>query len=685
MKGSSATINAIIVSVALGMIAVSSPAVGDHHDRLEKLLVNYQRLGLPMPKKEDARLAICISEETRFRNGVEETDREEFPAITGPSWKANTRSPWCGADRALTCWTIDRFTEKNHDEIKAWLSNRASDHANHRLARFHPSRPFGSNAFIESDGKWCQPFWIDRYWMESSADMLIVAIQCHNYGWKDVSEPIYELASVQSPTDAEQSHLLAEYAWNFWCLRFRWYSDRRMIIARLTDLLATNPSLNSAARANIVEDMRRTITPVNSTFGSIEADIDALRSIDADDDLFYSSGSPPIFQRDTEFIDQTLDEELPWRRLKERGSDAIPALVRHIDDFRLTRSISRSNNYLWHVRIADLVALLLHQLAGTEFSYDLLESEGRGIALDRRHVEHWLKSEGRVGPKSLSEEQLDEFDSITPTESSPKSDEFQQAILKGDLALAQKLIDEDPKIVNSMSAAWKQQSNLSETALSVAVRIAKPSVIKFLLERGADPNLADSVDSLPILSVEDGEVAEVLLKHGARWDIRNTGWGRTPLRTAAGRGHADVVRALMRAGAPLDFESAAVLNWTDEMQRMLDSEPWLVKLPSQALQWAAFGGSKEAVEFLLDHGADINAGLASRGPWGGLTALSLAVSGGHYDVAETLLKRGASTDVEVLVGNGTDPMSSYVRERLDQKWQTLFEGRWADEHQNISQ
>jgi ankyrin repeat protein len=324
-------------------------------------------------------------------------------------------------------------------------------------------------------------------------------------------------------------------------------------------------------------------------------------------------------------------------------------------------------------------------VADTEFAYDLLESEGRGVALDRRHVEHWLEGERKVGPKSLSQEPSDEFDPITPTESSPKSDEFQQAILKGDLALAQKLIDEDPMIVNSMSAAGQEQSNLSETALSVAVRIDKPSVIKFLLERGADPNLADSVDSLPIFSARDGEVAEALLKHGARWDVRDSGWGRTPLRRAAERGQADVVRALMRAGAPLDFESAAMLDRTDDMRRMLESEPWLVKLPSQSLHWAAYAGSKNAVEFLLDRGADINAGLAADGPWWGLTALSLAVSGGHFDVAKTLLERGASADVKVLVGNGTEPLSAYVRNRLDQKWQKLFAGRWADDDQNSSQ
>lgn len=678
MKGSPATVNSIIASVALCMIVVTSPAVADYQERLEKLLVSYRRLGLPMPKREDTRLAICISEETTFHNGREETVVEEFPALTGQSWKDKSRSPWRGADRALTCWTIDRFSEVAPEQFKEQILSRTFDLPNSRLLKTHRSFPFGSVSFIESDGKWCQPFWIDRYWMESPVDVLIVAIQCHRYGWHEVSNKIYELACERIPTDAEQIELLTEYAWDFWCLRFRWYSDRRMIVARLTDLLSTNPSLNSPARTNILEDMHRTIAPVHSDFGSIEADIDALRSIDSNNDLFYSSGTPPVFQGDSGFIDQIIEDELPWRRLRRRGAEAIPTLVQHIDDFRLTRSLSKSNGYIWHVRIADLVAVLLHEASDTEFAYDLLESEGRGIALDRRHVEHWLESERRDGPNSLSQEQSDEFDPITTTESSPKSDEFQQAILKGDLALAQKLIDEDPMIVNSMSAAWKQQSNLAEPALCVAVRIAKPSVIKFLLERGADPNLADSVDSLPIFSARDGEVAEALLKHGARWDVRDTGWDRSPLRTAAGRGHADVVRALMRAGAPLDFESAAVLNWTNEMQRMLDSEPWLVKFPSQAVQWAAFGGSKEAVEFLLDHGADVNAGLASRGPWGGLTALSLAVSGRHYDVAETLLKRGASTNLEVIVGNGTEPLSSYVRNRLDQKWQKLFAGRLAN-------
>lgn len=69
----------------------------------------------------------------------------------------------------------------------------------------------------------------------------------------------------------------------------------------------------------------------------------------------------------------------------------MPVLIVHLHDYRLTRSIksTRDRRYTWHVRVADVVADLLDELAAKPFSYDFRAAEGRGKSLDRNHVLHW--------------------------------------------------------------------------------------------------------------------------------------------------------------------------------------------------------------------------------------------------------------------------------------------------------
>lgn len=54
-----------------------------------------------------------------------------------------------------------------------------------------------------------------------------------------------------------------------------------------------------------------------------------------------------------------------------------------------------------------------------------------------------------------------------------------------------------------------------------------------------------------------------------------------------------------------------------------------------ALHYASFNGKKDCIEFLLSNGADVNI----RSICG--TALSLAISKGHKEIAELLRKHGA--------------------------------------------
>ena len=118
--------------------------------------------------------------------------------------------------------------------------------------------------------------------------------------------------------------------------------------------------------------------------------------------------------------------------------------------------------------------------------------------------------------------------------------------------------------------------------------------------------------------------------------------GETPLMAALYRGHREVMRVLLDAGAELDVFAAAATGKVEALQsQILDTrnigrrayDGWT------PLHLAAFFGHIDAARVLLDAGADVNAvsqnSLAN-------TPLHAATAGKHSDVAILLLANGAN-------------------------------------------
>jgi ankyrin repeat protein len=173
--------------------------------------------------------------------------------------------------------------------------------------------------------------------------------------------------------------------------------------------------------------------------------------------------------------------------------------------------------------------------------------------------------------------------------------------------------------------------------------------------------------------IADGDVAGVRtavaeaprLLTGTIERTGQNGW--TPLHVAVAEGQADVVRALVAAGADLtartdrgrtplhvalehrpalvpllrelgavvDAPSAAYLDDIEQLTRELDAGADLVEPITgvDLLSWAAHGGAGDAARLLLDRGAD-----ADRG------ALQAAAASGALQLVQMLLAAGADVD-----------------------------------------
>ena len=121
--------------------------------------------------------------------------------------------------------------------------------------------------------------------------------------------------------------------------------------------------------------------------------------------------------------------------------------------------------------------------------------------------------------------------------------------------------------------------------------------------------------------------------------------GLAPLMFAVYCGRREVAECLIEQGAEVDVFSAAALGDVARLQDWLKRDQSLLQARSSdgwtPLHLAAFFGQKQAVEYLREQGADIEARSANNMR---NTALIAAAAGGRVDVVAALLASGAEVD-----------------------------------------
>jgi len=116
-----------------------------------------------------------------------------------------------------------------------------------------------------------------------------------------------------------------------------------------------------------------------------------------------------------------------------------------------------------------------------------------------------------------------------------------RAALDGDLARVEALVSGNSELVNA-------QNPSGMTPLHLAAWEGHAGVADFLLQHGADPNLAEANGDTPLhFAASSGytEIARSLLEHGAQVNARNKD-GKTPL--SRGRPRPEIAELLKKHG-----------------------------------------------------------------------------------------------------------------------------------------
>ncbi|MBA4393533.1 MAG: hypothetical protein C0407_08275 [Desulfobacca sp.] len=140
--------------------------------------------------------------------------------------------------------------------------------------------------------------------------------------------------------------------------------------------------------------------------------------------------------------------------------------------------------------------------------------------------------------------------------SSAFASEIHQAVMVGDLAKVKAILDQDPKLVNSVEDGI--------TPVLYAAYQENKKMVRFLLSRGAQDNIFVATiigDSVKVKSFLNTNPSLVNAKDHN---------GQTPLHWAANKGHIQIVKFLVSQGAQVtlkDNTGWTPLEYAEEMKK----------------------------------------------------------------------------------------------------------------------
>jgi hypothetical protein len=223
------------------------------------------------------------------------------------------------------------------------------------------------------------------YWddpaFESNAG-LAIALQCQARGWDALAQRLWAAGLRHSsghprggfyqPANLPNRTALRYLAWAYSANELVTPgTDRAKTAKRMKSILSAEPRLDSTSARELIKSAEASRAPSTAKAGSVERLIDDLTEM-------CNTG-------------RRYDEQDPrYSRLVNLGFDAVPTLLEHLDDRRLTRSVRQGfNNFpTQHTQIRHIVSDLLQAFASSDVGKDWLRRQ-QGATVDKADAEQW--------------------------------------------------------------------------------------------------------------------------------------------------------------------------------------------------------------------------------------------------------------------------------------------------------
>lgn len=217
------------------------------------------------------------------------------------------------------------------------------------------------------------------------ATALVLAVQLHARGWP-AARLVLE-RGFKKNTDTLAGHALRMEAWEYWHdqLFSGNHNDWTKVLPQLKALVAREPELDSADHRAVLKSLELALVPSKARPRTMEAFIDDFMRVKS--------------------VSESLDPGEPLGRVFDFGFEAVPVLLDHLKDDRLTCSGWRSEwgssfkNPPLRYRVGDLAGELLRCFAGPDASKGWPPA-GKNRAEFQRHAMAWWEKAEKEGEKA---------------------------------------------------------------------------------------------------------------------------------------------------------------------------------------------------------------------------------------------------------------------------------------------
>jgi hypothetical protein len=335
----------LIVSLLAATGANAAAPPPSPRSRLDALLTEYSRHGLPLPRR-GAKLVLYHAEGSYLLNGKVQPNRYGLALATrGKDGKQRLER---GAGDG---WPLGK-KEKPPVEVQpsAAMARKYSHH-------YH--------------------------------ETLFFALACHSLDWTELSVEL--LARVQAEARRYGKRIgmreLRAKVWNYWAWKIPDPgSDWKEIAKRLKALMAADKAFQREYHGAMVRSLEAALKRRKSPAGSFQALIDDVAMQPASTGTFGARSQAKLRSR-----------------LTGLGFKAVPVLIEHLQDKRMTRHVMQGfNNFpSWHMRVQHVVSDVLEEIAGKSLGRNWLRRQ-QGYPVKKADALAWWKKAKKLGEEAYA-------------------------------------------------------------------------------------------------------------------------------------------------------------------------------------------------------------------------------------------------------------------------------------------